>query len=149
MHINRIAVLVAVLGAGSFALAEAPAPQPKPAPTTKTDTKADAAKGEAPKADAAKSEESKPDKSKKGKLLDVNTASVDELKALPGITDEIANKIVAGRPYKGKDQLLKQNLVSKEEYAQIRPLIHAKQAKAGETKPSDAAKPTSEAKPAK
>ena len=38
-------------------------------------------------------------------------------------------KIVAGRPYTGKDQLLKQNIVDKDEYAKIRPLIHAKQPK--------------------
>ena len=69
-------------------------------------------------------------KGKRAALLDINTATDDELKALPGITDDQVKKIVAGRPYTGKDQLLKQNIVDKDEYAKIRPLIHAKQPKA-------------------
>lgn len=66
----------------------------------------------------------------RAKVVDINSASVDELKLLPGVTDDVAKKIVAGRPYTGKDQLLKQNIVDKDEYAKIRPLIHAKQPKA-------------------
>jgi DNA uptake protein ComE-like DNA-binding protein len=69
-------------------------------------------------------------KLKRSQLMDLNTASEDELKTLPGISDEIAKKIIAGRPYKGKDQLLKQNIVDKDEYAKIRPLVIAKQPKA-------------------
>ena len=69
-------------------------------------------------------------KAKRAELMDINTASDDQLKTLPGITDDQVKKIVAGRPYTGKDQLLKQNIVDKDEYAKIRPLIHAKQPKA-------------------
>lgn len=66
----------------------------------------------------------------KPKLMDINTASADELKTLPGITDELAKKIIAARPYSGKDQLWKQNILDKAAYEQIRPLVHAKQPKA-------------------
>jgi competence protein ComEA len=59
--------------------------------------------------------------------MDLNSATVDELKTLPGITDELAQKIVAGRPYAGKDQLLK--LIDKAAYEKIRPLVIAKTAK--------------------
>ena len=69
-------------------------------------------------------------KPKRSELMDINTASADQLKSLPGVTDDVAKKIIAGRPYAGKDQLLKQNLVDKDEYAKIRPLIIAKQPKA-------------------
>lgn len=68
-------------------------------------------------------------KPKKSDLMDINTASLDQLKSLPGVTDDVAKKIVAARPYTGKDQLLKQNIVDKDEYAKIRNLIHAKQPK--------------------
>ena len=63
-------------------------------------------------------------------LVDINSASADQLKALPGVDDGLASKIIAGRPYTGKDQLLKQKLVDKDEYAKLRPLIVAKQPKA-------------------
>ena len=69
-------------------------------------------------------------KPKRSKLMDINAASTDELKTLPGVTDDLAGKIVAGRPYTGKDQLLKQKIVDKDEYAKIRPLIVAHQPKA-------------------
>ena len=68
-------------------------------------------------------------KTKRADLMDINTASADQLKTLPGMTDDIAKKIIAARPYTGKDQLLKQNIVDKDEYAKIRPLIIAKQPK--------------------
>jgi DNA uptake protein ComE-like DNA-binding protein len=61
--------------------------------------------------------------------MDLNSATVDELKTLPGITDELAQKIIAGRPYSGKDQLLKQSIVDKAAYEKIRPLVIAKTAK--------------------
>lgn len=69
-------------------------------------------------------------KPKRAELMDINTASADQLKSLPGVTDDVAGKIVAGRPYTGKDQLLKQKIVDKDEYGKIRPLIVARQPKA-------------------
>jgi competence protein ComEA len=69
-------------------------------------------------------------KPKRSELMDINTATADQLKTLPGMTDDIAKKVIAARPYTGKDQLLKQNIVDKDEYAKIRPLIVAKQPKA-------------------
>ena len=104
----RTIVLSLLLAAASPAFA-----QDKPAATPETKTETTTAK-----------------KGKRAELLDINTASNDQLKALPGITDDQVKKIVAGRPYTGKDQLLKQNIVDKDEYAKIRPLIHAKQPKA-------------------
>jgi DNA uptake protein ComE-like DNA-binding protein len=79
---------------------------------------------------AANSDAAAAKKPKRAQLMDINTASADDLKTLPGMTDDVASKIIAGRPYSGKDQLLKQNLVDKAEYAKLRPLIVAKKPKA-------------------
>jgi DNA uptake protein ComE-like DNA-binding protein len=92
-------------------------------------------------------------KPKRSELMDLNTASADQLKTLPGMTDDVAKKIIAARPYTGKDQLLKQNIVDKDEYAKIRPLVVAKQPKAtggqGSVEKHEGPGPATEANPKK
>jgi competence protein ComEA len=60
-------------------------------------------------------------------LIDINSATVDKLKSLPGIGDAYAQKIVAGRPYTRKDQLVQKKIIPQATYNKIAPMIIAKQ----------------------
>jgi DNA uptake protein ComE-like DNA-binding protein len=59
-------------------------------------------------------------------LLDINTASADQLKSLPGLTDEDVKKIIAGRPYTRKNELKQKNIISAAAYDGIKKKIVAK-----------------------
>ena len=63
------------------------------------------------------------------KPLDINTASQAELEALPTIGKVKAAKIIAGRPWKGKDDLVAKKILSDADYAKVKDMIIAKQAK--------------------
>lgn len=105
------AVLLAIAGSAFAQKAEAP----KTAPV-KAEAKMDA------KADAKK------------EPMDINSASVDELKTLPGVGDTYAAKIVKGRPYSGKDDLTKKKIVPVKTYDGIKDMIIARQSKKDEPK---------------
>ena len=98
--------LIALLVALTFAITTPVLAQPKSDPATKSD-KAGASTKKAP--------------------LDINSASPDELKALPGIGDAYAKKIVEGRPYKRKDELVQKKIVPQGTYDKIKDQVIAKE----------------------
>ena len=98
--------------------------QPQQAKQTNT-----ASQGKAP----AKKSEPAPSRAEP---VDINSASKEELKKLPGIGDATADKIIAGRPYLSKAHLQTRNIISSGTYQSLQHLVVARQkdAKFGKAK---------------
>ena len=104
-----LACIVLTAGlAGSLQAAEKKAPAPTP---TAAETK--------------KAPEAQPHQ--KTELVDLNTATKEQLMALPGIGEAYSQAIIDGRPYKGKDELVQKKILPQGTYDQIADKVIAKQ----------------------
>jgi len=102
-------VFALTLGAAAFAAeVKAPAKPAAPAAEQKADTAKPAAKAE---------------------QVDINTATEEQLKAIPGVGDIYSKKIIEGRPYAKKDQLKNKKIIPADLYEKIKDKIIAKKAK--------------------
>jgi competence protein ComEA len=85
-----------------------------------------APKAQAPAAKTAPAAKSAP---AANTLVDLNSASRSELMALPGIGSAFADKIIAGRPYTRKDQLVSKKILPQATYDKIKDNVIASQGK--------------------
>ena len=113
LSLATLSILGVLAAAPLSAQTAAPSTAPKPAPTAPAPTTAPAS---APRTAAPAAE-----------LIDINSASAEQLDALPGIGAARAAAIVKGRPYKGKDDLVNKKILPENVYDGIKDKIVARQ----------------------
>ncbi len=124
--LSSVVALIALVAAVSVSSA-APTTPAKPA-ATPASSGATAKPAPAKPAAPAKATEAKGKaEAAATSLVDLNSASREELMKLPGIGEAIADKIISGRPWKAKSDLVQKKLVTGAAYAKFSKMVIAKQ----------------------
>src|ERR1700709_675853 len=118
-HFTLASVLATALTLGMLTATPSMAQTAQPAAKSASKMMAPATK--------ATAAETKMARAPKAALLDINTATADQPDALPGIGKAYSAKIIAGRPYKGKDDLVNKDILPQKTYDGIKDKIIAKQ----------------------
>ena len=78
---------------------------------------------------ATKAQKSEPKTEKKTNLIDINSATKQELMTIPGIGDAYSQKIIEGRPYRAKNELVQKKIIPQATYDKIADSISAKRSR--------------------
>ena len=103
-------LVICVASGSAFSQTKTTGKKSEPAPKSEKSEKKDA--GKAPK---------------NAELIDINSASKQQLMTLPGIGDAYSQKIIDGRPYRAKNQLVQKNIIPQATYDKISVQIIARQ----------------------
>lgn len=107
---RHLTLLVALLMIASFGYAQAAGTASDSSKTSTT---------------SSKSKKSTSASTSKSARLDINTASKEELSQLPGIGDALSQKIIDGRPYNAKNDLVRRKIIPQSTYDGIKDQIIA------------------------
>jgi competence protein ComEA len=129
-----VALIGGVFIGASFAQSTNPPGNTNAASTKAANTKTQQTTSSAKTAPAPAQSEKSTKKAPPSKLIDINSATVEQLKMLPGINDPLAQKIVEGRPYRVKTDLVRKNVIPQAAYNKIAGLVIAKQTTAPKPK---------------
>jgi competence protein ComEA len=129
MRINRLAAAVALTGLLALpVMAQTTAPAPSSKTPSTAAPSAPSRSDTTPKAGSTTAPSAKGQSSTQGQgQVDINSATMEELDALPGIGKARADAIVKNRPYKGKDDLVNRHILPENVYAGLKDKIIARQ----------------------